>query len=214
MEHPLDELRAAVEAAAADLRNGAAGPAARPTLERPKKAGFGDYATNAAMLLAPALGAPPREIAERLGSALGERLGDRVQRVEVAGPGFLNVHLADRWYTDATATVLEAGDAWGAGAPAVRERVNVEYVSANPTGPLTAASGRHAAFGDALARLLRFAGHEVVSEYYFNDAGSQVERLGASVLAHARAEPVPEDGYQGDYVAALVDAVPGVAAMN
>jgi arginyl-tRNA synthetase len=93
----------------------------------------------------------------------------------------------------------------------VRERVNVEYVSANPTGPLTAASGRHAAYGDALSRLLALAGHEVTREYYFNDAGSQVDRLGASVRARARGEPVPEDGYQGDYVAELAERIPGAA---
>jgi arginyl-tRNA synthetase len=155
------------------------------------------------MLLAPALKAPPREIAERLGERVRERLGDAVDRVEVAGPGFLNVFLADRWYIDAAGEVLAAGDDWGASEPEVRERVNVEYVSANPTGPLTAASGRHAAFGDALARLLGLAGHEVSREYYFNDAGSQVDRLGVSVRARARHEPVPEDGYQGDYVADL-----------
>ena len=98
---PLEELRTAVEAAASELRNGKPAPAVRPTLERPKKAGFGDYSTNAAMLLAPSLGAPPREIAERLAGALSGRLGDRVERVEVAGPGFLNVFLAEDWFAAA-----------------------------------------------------------------------------------------------------------------
>jgi arginyl-tRNA synthetase len=205
---PLDHLRATVEAAAADLRDGAAPPRARASFERPKQAGFGDYSTNAAMLLAPALKAPPREIAERLGQRVRERLGDAVEKVEVAGPGFLNVFLADRWYVDSTGEMLAAGEAWGMTTPDVRERVNVEYVSANPTGPLTAASGRHAAFGDALARLLALAGHEVSREYYFNDAGSQVDRLGVSVRARARHEPVPEDGYQGDYVADLAAQIP------
>ena len=161
------------------------------------------------MLLAPALGAPPREIAERLGRRLSERLGDAVDRVEVAGPGFLNVFLADAWYVGAARQVLAAGDDWGRGTPERPERVNVEYVSANPTGPLTAASARHAAYGDALARMLELAGHEVSREYYFNNAGSQVTRLGASVRARARNEPVPEDGYQGDYVAELARADPG-----
>jgi arginyl-tRNA synthetase len=205
---PLDDLRATVEAAAADLRDGAAPPRARASFERPKQAGFGDYSTNAAMLLAPALKAPPRELAERLGQRVRERLGDAVEKVEVAGPGFLNVFLADRWYVDSTGEMLAAGEAWGETTPDVRERVNVEYVSANPTGPLTAASGRHAAFGDALARLLALAGHEVSREYYFNDAGSQVDRLGVSVRARARHEPVPEDGYQGDYVADLAAQIP------
>jgi arginyl-tRNA synthetase len=207
----VDDLRAAVEAAAADLRNGAAPLRARPTLERPRKAGFGDFSTNAAMLLAPALKAPPREIAEKLGERLSERLGDRLERVEVAGPGFLNLFLADAWYTAAAADVLAAGDGYGGGTADPVERVQVEFVSANPTGPLTAASGRHAAYGDALRRLLRFAGNEVEGEYYFNDAGGQIDRLGQSILARARGEEPPEDGYQGDYVAELAAEIPGAA---
>src|SRR4051812_39337782 len=209
--HPLDELRAAVEAAAGDLRDGNSAPSARASLERPKKAGFGDYSTNAAMLLAPALGAPPREIAERLGARLTARLGSAVDRVEVAGPGFLNVFLADAWYVGAARVILAAGDDWGRGVPEQPENVNLEYVSANPTGPLTAASARHAAYGDALARMLELAGHSVSREYYFNNAGSQVQRLGASVRARARNEPVPEDGYQGDYVAELAQQIDGAA---
>jgi arginyl-tRNA synthetase len=209
--NPLDELREAVESVAAELRDGAPAPRAAPTLERPKQAGFGDYSTNAAMLLAPALKAPPREIAERLGSRLAERLGERLDRVEVAGPGFLNVFLADAWYVAAAQTVLAAGEGWGGGGAPVAERINVEFVSANPTGPLTAASGRHAAYGDALSRLLAFAGHTVEREYYFNDTGGQIERLGASVRAHARGEPVPEDGYQGAYVADVAARIPEAA---
>ena len=108
--------------------------------------------------------------------------------------------------------MLAAGDDWGGGTAAERASGStVEFVSANPTGPLTAASGRHAAYGDALARLLEFAGHEVAREYYFNDAGAQVRKLGASVRARARDEPVPEDGYQGDYVAELAAQIPGAA---
>jgi arginyl-tRNA synthetase len=205
--HPIEDLRSTVEAAAAELGDGTA----RPTLERPKKAGFGDYSTNAAMLLAPRLGAPPREIAERLSAALRQRLGERVERVEIAGPGFVNVFLADPWYTAAAAHVLAAGDGWGGSTAAERERVLIEFVSANPTGPLTAASGRHAAYGDALARLLEFAGHEVSREYYFNDAGAQLIRLGESISARARGEPVPEDGYQGAYVAELAAEIEGAA---
>jgi arginyl-tRNA synthetase len=201
---PIEDLRSAVEAAAAELGNGAT---ATPTLERPKKAGFGDYSTNAAMLLAPKLGAPPRQIAERLREALSERLGERVEKVEVAGPGFVNVYLSDAWYTAAAAHVLDSED-WGSGTAAERERIVIEFVSANPTGPVTAASGRHAAYGDALARLLEFAGHDVSREYYFNDAGGQLIRLGASIQARARGEAVPEDGYQGEYVADLAAQIP------
>ena len=205
---PFDDLRAAVVAAASDLREGGAA-SDRLSLERPKKAGFGDYSTNAAMLLAPALGEPPRAVAERLGAALQERLAGGVEKVEVAGPGFLNLFLADAWYLGAVDALLAAGDGFGAGQQG--ERVQVEFVSANPTGPLTAASGRHAAFGDALARILELAGNTVEREYYFNDGGGQVQRLGASIQARARGEEPPEDGYQGDYVTALAAQIPDAA---
>jgi arginyl-tRNA synthetase len=210
--HPIDELRAAVEAAAGDLRNGHTPPNARASLERPKKAGFGDYSTNAAMLLAPALGAAPREIAERLGAKLTERLGDAVDRVEVAGPGFLNVFLSDAWFAAAARQIVEAGDGWGKGTPEHPEKVIVEFVSANPTGPLTAASGRHAAYGDALARLLEFAGHAVTREFYINDIGGQVRRLGESIQARARGEQAPEGGYEGAYVAELAERIPNAGS--
>ena len=211
---PIDELRSAVEAAAAQLRDGAAASGTAPTLERPKKAGFGDFSTNAAMLLAPALKAPPREIAERLGAALQERLGPALDHVEVAGPGFLNIFLADGWYTAAVSQVLAAGDGYGGGQADPPERVQVEFVSANPTGPLTAASGRHAAYGDALRRLFRFQGHDVEGEYYFNDTGAQIQRFGASIRARARHEAPPEDGYQGEYVADLAQAIPAAAELD
>jgi arginyl-tRNA synthetase len=210
---PVAQLRAAVEAAAGGLANGGA-PRSRPTLERPKQAGHGDYATNAALLLAPVVGEKPRDVAQRLGDALAERLGDALERVEVAGPGFLNLFLADPWYAGAVDWVLDAGDSFGAGTPEHAERVNLEFVSANPTGPLTAASGRHAAFGDALGRILTLAGHSVDREYYFNDAGGQVRRLGASIGARARGEEPPEDGYQGDYVKELADAIPNSATLD
>jgi len=206
---PLDDLKAAVQDAAGTLHNGAAA-GDRLSLERPKRAGFGDYSTNAAMLLAPALREPPRAVAERLGAALRERLGGRIERVEVAGPGFLNLFLTDAWYLAAVDDVLAAGDAFGARAQG--ERIHVEFVSANPTGPLTAASGRHAAFGDALARILEQTGNVVEREYYFNDSGGQVERLGQSILARARGEEPPEDAYQGEYVAELAAKISDAAA--
>jgi arginyl-tRNA synthetase len=213
--NPLVELRAAVAEAAAALRAdpGPAGsaPTPEPTFERPKREAFGDYSTNAAMLLAPVLGRPPRAIAEELGGELRERLAGALDRVEVAGPGFLNLVLADRWYREAVAHVLAAGDAFGGGAAGEPERVLIEFVSANPTGPITAAGGRHAAYGDSLGRVLELAGHEVTREYYVNDAGTQVQRLGESIRARARGEDVPEGGYEGAYVADLAARIPGAA---
>nr|WP_221243235.1 arginine--tRNA ligase [Conexibacter arvalis] len=204
-------MRAAVEDASAALRGDGAAAGGAPTVERPRRDGFGDYSTNAAMLLAPAVGRPPREIAERLGDALRESLGGALERYEVAGPGFLNLFLADGWFADALAHVLAAGDAFGSGGASAPERILVEFVSANPTGPVVAASGRHAAYGDALARILGFHGHEVAREYYLNDAGSQVRKLGESVRARARGEEVPEGGYEGDYVIELAREIPDAA---
>jgi arginyl-tRNA synthetase len=204
---PVEELRSAVEAVTAELGNGAV----TPTLERPRKAGFGDYSTNAAMLLAPSLKAPPREIAERLGAALQERLGERIEKVEVAGPGFLNVFLADAWYVAAAAHALAAGDDWGSGTAETAERVLVEFVSANPTGPMHVGHARNAAYGDSLARLLESQGHAVEREFYMNDYGSQVVRFGESIQARARGEEVPEGGYKGEYIAELAKQIPDAA---
>ena len=209
----LQDLRAAVTQAAAALgSNGAA--ALDVKVERPKRDGQGDYSTNMAMLLAPSLRKAPREIAERVGVALSEVLEADLVRYEVAGPGFVNLFLSDDWYRRALRTVLDAGERFGAGGAPVSRRVLVEFVSANPTGPLVAASGRHAAYGDALSRVLEHHGHEVWREYYFNDAGSQIRRLGESVLARARGEDAPEDGYQGEYVRDLAAQIPGVEAMD
>jgi arginyl-tRNA synthetase len=204
---PVAQLTTAVEETAADLAGN--GRRAGLKLDRPPRADFGDYSTNAAMLLAPTMGEAPRAIAEKLGERLGERLGDTVERVEIAGPGFLNLFMADSWYLDTLATMLEAGEDYGAGSGG--EHVNLEFVSANPTGPVTIASARHAAYGDALARILERAGHRVEREYYVNDAGSQVRRFGESIQARARGEEPPEDGYQGDYVRELAERIDGAA---
>jgi arginyl-tRNA synthetase len=201
---PIKQLRDVVAEAAASVR-GSAGEAPAASLERPPRAEFGDYSTNVALLLAPALKAPPRQIAEAVGASLSAGLGDVVERVEVAGPGFLNVFLADSWFRHALAQVRDAGERFGAGAvpPELRERVLVEFVSANPTGPITVASGRHAAYGDSLARILDFCGHEIEREFYVNDYGTQIELFAKSIAARMRGEEPPEGGYQGEYVAEL-----------
>jgi arginyl-tRNA synthetase len=204
---PVASLTTAVEETAAEVAGN--GRRAGLRLDRPPRADLGDYSTNAAMLLAPSLGEPPRAVAERLGDRLGERLGDTVERVEIAGPGFLNLFMADSWYLDMLATLLEAGDDYGAGSGA--EHINLEFVSANPTGPITIASARHAAYGDSLARILERVGHRVEREYYVNDAGSQVQRFGESIRARARGEEPPEDGYRGDYVSELAERIDGAA---
>ncbi len=199
--------------AAADL----VGEGRRPTgarLSRPPKADFGDYSSNAPMLLAPLLGEPPRAVAERLGAIVTERLGAGLDRAEVAGPGFLNLFMSDQWFRGSLAAAAGAGADYGRGSPDQRERVLVEFVSANPTGPANAATGRHAAYGDSLARILTFAGHAVEREYYVNDYGSQVLRFGESIQARARGEDAPEDGYQGEYVADLAGQIEGAAGMD
>jgi len=210
---PLRELFDSVVAAAAAVRGGAQSlPALK--LERARHEGRGDYSTNAAMLLAPSLDAPPRVIAERISAELGSILGDGLERAEVAGPGFLNLVLSDAWHRRALAGVLAAGDRFGAGGASPAERILIEFVSANPTGPLVAASGRHAAYGDALARILEHHGHMVSREYYFNDAGNQIRLLGESVRARALGEDVPEGGYEGDYVFELAAAIDGAADLE
>jgi arginyl-tRNA synthetase len=213
VSHPVDELRAAVEEASASAAAGAgaSAPKSRPTLERPRQADHGDYATNAAMLLAPVMKAAPRDVAGRLAEELTAGLGASLERVEVAGPGFLNLFLSDAWYLDALGHVLAAGDRFGAGSAGVFEQVDVEFVSANPTGPLHVGHARNAAYGDALARLFSFVGHDVTREFYINDFGSQVANFGRSVQARARGEEIPQDGYVGEYVATLALEIEGAA---
>jgi len=212
---PLDGLREAVLAAAAGLAGGEDGREPdRVTLERPPKASFGDYSTNAALLLAPRMGVPPREAAERLGAELVELVGDDLERFEVAGPGFVNLFMADRWLRRALAAMLQAGESYGAGGARRGEKILVEFVSANPTGPMHVGHARNAAYGDALARLLALHGHEVMREFYVNDAGSQVGKLGESILALAQGRQVPEDGYKGEYVGELAEHLEDAATIE
>ena len=211
MADPVKSLSDAVMAAAESL----GGPLAKaPTLERPPNAELGDYSTNAAMMLSGVMRQPPREVAQQLGEALAERLGEAVERIEVAGPGFLNLHMTDEWCRAAAAAALEAGDDYGRTRPETLERVNVEFVSANPTGPITVAAGRHAAYGDSLCRVLELAGSEVDREYYVNDYGGQVQRFAASIRARALEEEPPEDGYQGEYVKEVAQRIGGAAELD
>lgn len=178
-----------------------------PTFERPRKREHGDWATNVA--LASARGGNPRLIAE----AIAERLPDSglVDKVEIAGPGFLNFHLSPRWLHDVVARAA-TDDSFGRTKVDGGRKVNVEFVSANPTGPLSVVQGRHAAVGDAISNLLDATGHEVTREYYFNDAGAQVWKFARSVEAHyltsfGRPTEVPEDGYHGAYVADIAKEI-------
>jgi arginyl-tRNA synthetase len=198
------ELRGAVQRAARSLRDGE--PISQePTLDRPPKPELGDYSSNAAMLLAAPLGEGPREVATRLGAELERELGAEgsVDRIEVAGPGFVNLFLSDAWYRRAMAGLAAAGQSLGPAPTESPQRILVEFVSANPTGPLHVGGGRHAAYGDALVRLLEAVGHEVEREYYVNDAGGQVQRFAASISAQMTGGEPPEEGYEGQYVADL-----------
>ena len=196
----LDAVRATVEAG--DLTVPVPDTA---VVERPRSREHGDYATNVALRLARPAGRPPREVAELVAARLREHPG--VARVDVAGPGFLNVTLAKDALAGLVRTVIEAGPAYGRGDALAGQRLNLEYVSSNPTGPMHLAHSRWAAAGDSLARLLDAAGAEVTREYYFNDAGTQIDRFAASLLAAATGRPLPEGGYSGDYVTEIAAAV-------
>jgi len=155
-------------------------------LERPSDPAHGDYATNAALRLAPVRRQAPRELAEEIAAAA--LAVPAVERAEIAGPGFVNFWLTDAWLADALGEIVERGRDFGAGEPESRGRIQVEMVSANPTGPITVASARNVAYGDSVARLLEFAGHQVEREYYYNDSGTQMEKFRASVEARRRGE--------------------------
>ncbi len=173
---------------------------------RPGSPEHGDFATNAALRLAGKMGRPPRDIAAVLAAAIGS--DEIIGRVEVAGPGFVNIWVAPGYVEHAADAIRSAGMAYGRSTTELPRRINVEFVSANPTGPLTVGNARGAFVGDLLCRVLAAIGHQVTREYYFNDSGTQVEKLGMSVRALRLGEPVPDDGYHGDYVAALARDVP------
>lgn len=192
-----DRLAAAVRAALAD----AGLPDREPELERPAHREHGDWATNVALQLAKPVGAAPRDIAQRLVDALGTPEG--VERVEVAGPGFVNFHLSQGALADVVRAVIAQGQRYGHSSAWAGWSADVEFVSANPTGPLHVGHGRQAALGDALAAILASVGWAVTREYYFNDAGNQMRLLGASVQAAMRGQEPPEDGYHGAYIGEL-----------
>ncbi len=204
-----------VRAAAAEVLKARDAGAALPetvTVERPRNPEHGDYATNLAMRLAKQVGVPPRELAEQLAAELST--ADGIASAEVAGPGFVNIRLAADAQGAIVSAVLEAGAGYGTGDELAGTAVNLEFVSANPTGPIHLGGSRWAAVGDALGRVLTARGAKVTREYYFNDAGAQIDKFVASLVAAARAEPTPEGGYGGAYVAEIAAEVlrrePGV----
>lgn len=176
----------------------------RVVVEPPRDAAHGDMATNAAMVLAKEAKAKPRDLAERIATRL--RADDLIEKVDVAGPGFINLTLKAHVWADALRTVLREGDVYGRSGVGAAEKVNVEYVSANPTGPMHVGHCRGAVFGDALASLLAFAGYAVTREYYINDAGAQVDVLARSAFLRYREAlgenigEIPEGLYPGDYL--------------
>lgn len=178
-------------------------------LERPGRPEHGDWSSNVALATAKAAGRNPRELATEIAERLGADLPRHVERVEIAGPGFVNFHLAPTWLHEVLADVVEAGlDGYARSDAGSGVRVNVEFVSANPTGPLHAGHGRGAAYGDSLARVLERAGYEVEREYYLNDRGTQMELFATSLAARKAGEAVPEGGYQGEYIAEWAAEMP------
>jgi arginyl-tRNA synthetase len=208
----MSAIRTTLAAAVADAlhRLGIDVDAASVHLERPARREHGDWSTNVALTLAKKAGRPPRQLAVDMQGQLEQEPPSHVQKVEVAGPGFLNFHLDEGWLYDALADVVEQGeDNYGRGDQGQGRRVVVEFVSANPTGPLHVGNGWWASYGDAVARLLDRSGWQVSREYYVNDTGGQIRALGASVLARRRGEPLPKDGYPGGFIKGLAASYAG-----
>src|SRR5436189_1842528 len=201
----LETIRAALAQAASRL----GAPNVEVALERSRVPTHGDLATNLALTLAKTLGQKPRAIAERLVATIELPQG-LVRKTEIAGPGFINFFLEAAEVVGALPTILAAGAAYGRAAVGNRRPVNVEFVSANPTGPLHVGHGRQAALGDALASLLEWTGWRVTREFYYNDAGTQIVSLARSVQARiqqlrGRAAEIPEGGYHGEYIRELAE---------
>lgn len=196
-----EDLAAAITAALGSL---GVDPPGAVQLEQPARREHGDWSTNVALASAKAAGRNPRELAGKLAEALSADPPRHVRSVEVAGPGFVNFHLGPGWLHDVLVDVVTAGvESYGSSDLGGGERVMIEFVSANPTGPVHVGNGWFASYGDALGRVLERTGHRVSREYYVNDTGGQIRRLGESILALRAGRPVPEDGYPGEYVANL-----------
>jgi arginyl-tRNA synthetase len=204
-----EQLAVAVRAAAVDALTGLGlDPSVVPgvvNVERPRDPGHGDYASALALQVARQAGVPPRQLAEAMAGELAR--DPAVRSAEVAGPGFLNIRLNPAAAGAVAGTVVEQGAGYGRSAAMTGQRVNLEFVSANPTGPIHIGGVRWAAVGDALARLLRAEGADVTTEYYFNDAGAQIDRFAGSLLAAARGDPPPDDSYAGEYVREIAEMV-------
>ncbi|ACV09436.1 arginine--tRNA ligase [Jonesia denitrificans] len=179
-------------------------------VERPRQRDHGDWATNVALQLAKKAGQPPRVLADALAARLQEQAG--IARVDVAGPGFLNITLDTAAAGELARTIVEAGGEYGRSAVRAGRTINLEFVSANPTGPIHIGGTRWAAVGDSLARILQATGAHVVKEYYFNDHGAQIDRFARSLVASAQGLPVPEDGYGGQYIHDIAQQVLALAA--
>ena len=208
-DSPITPLSAALAREASAVAGGAEAVA---SLDPPRDAGFGDLATNVAMTLAKAAKRNPRELADELVGRIqaDADLGPLVESAEVAGPGFINLTLSPKWFADAARAIVASGGDYGRAQADPVERILIEFVSANPTGPPHVGHARQAAYGDGVARILEYAGHDVTREYYVNDWGRQMQLFGASVAARygqlfGLDTQVPEDGYQGDYVIGIAE---------
>ncbi|WNG86159.1 arginine--tRNA ligase [Mycobacterium sp. ITM-2016-00317] len=198
-------LKATAAAVLAEHGLDSAALPATVTVERPRNPEHGDYATNLALQLGKKVGANPRELAGWLATALAAQ--DGIAAADVAGPGFVNLRIEASAQNVIVGNVISAGPGYGHSAALGGKKVNLEFVSANPTGPIHIGGTRWAAVGDALGRLLSTQGAEVTREYYFNDHGAQIDRFTNSLIAAAKGEPAPEDGYAGDYIADIAAQV-------
>ncbi len=208
----VDGLSALVDKGALTLPDGVP---TEVTVERPRQKGHGDYATNVALQLGKKAGMNPRAFGELLAQQLEQSEG--IAAVEIAGPGFLNITVEAGAQGQLAADIVAAGSSYGSSNAFAGEKINLEFVSANPTGPLHIGGVRWAAVGDALGRIFEMTGAEVTREYYFNDHGAQIDRFARSLLASAQGRPAPEDGYGGEYIheiaAAVVEQRPDVLTL-